>query len=294
MSECWFVENGQLKQVAEISTFDRGLQYGDGFFTTALIVNESLLNWPQHYQRLEMSFQRLGFENYSEILQRLLPLIKKAFAEYAERHEASVLKIIVTRGVGGRGYLAPKDVTPTVVLMFAKAPISVSQNLLEMTMGTAQLCQTRFAQSPSLVGLKHLNRLENVLARNELAATAHFEGLVLDVSNHLTCGTQSNVVLVQGSTLLTPKLETAGVNGTALNSLKLLIKDALDWHEARLTLSDVVASDALFFINAVRGCQAVTSLDVQGQILEFSTNQVCALHDAWWQQQLADATCLNG
>lgn len=190
----------------EVAAFDRGLQYGDGVFETIAIRDGACEYWPEHMQRLRRGCQRLGF---------LAPAAELLRAE-AERALAGaraggVLKIIVTRGVGGRGYRPPARPEPTRIvaaLPFPEYPSTFAEQGIRL-----HACATPASEHPALVGLKHLNRLPQVLARAEWDDPATPEGLMRDLDGRPLEGTQSNLFMVRDGVLLTPDLSAVGVAG---------------------------------------------------------------------------------
>ena len=195
--------NGQ--DSATVSAQDRGLLFGDGLFETLAIRNGVPLRWERHLQRLMLGCERLGIPcpDVSALTTESLALCKG--------HDRAVLKVIVTRGVGGRGYRAPAQPQPTRILSrypWPDYPLSNARDGVRV-----HLCNTRLAQQPALAGIKHLNRLEQVLARAEWVDEAIAEGLLFDRGDHVIEGTMSNLFLVSDGQLVTPDLSDCGVAG---------------------------------------------------------------------------------
>ncbi len=193
--------NGELTDA--VSARDRGFQYGDGLFETIAVKHGTPLLLDKHLARLGAGAERLGFQASPALLH-----------QEAERlcHgvERGVLKIIVTRGIGRRGYRGDPAVTPTRVLSLSDWP-SYPAAYAEQGVDV-RLCRTRLAAQPALAGLKHLNRLEQVLARAEWG-DEFAEGLMQDESGNIVEGTMTNVFLVRDRTLVTPALDRCGVEG---------------------------------------------------------------------------------
>ena len=246
--------NGQLQ--SDLSVFDRGLQYGDGFFTTAKIEQGLLLNWTAHWQRVQMSCQRLGFP---QLDQRQLQLeILQLFAGLSvEQQQASwVLKLMVTRGEGGRGYLPPEDPKIMRVAILSAMPALADEPM------SSEVSSVLLEVAPATAGIKHLNRLSNVLARQALSA-GMLEAVMFNVFGNPVCGTQSNLYLVKQGKLLTSALNLSGVAGTAQALIKNLASEVgLQWQQQTLSLSDLLGAEQLFFSNAIRGIQCVSSLNL--------------------------------
>lgn len=194
--------NGQ--DSTTLSAQDRGLLYGDGLFETIAIRNGAPLRWERHLQRLMLGCERLGIPcpDVTTLTLESLDLCKG--------HDRAVLKLIVTRGVGGRGYRAPAQLQPTRIL--ARHPWPDYPDHARDGV-RVRLCDMRLAQQPALAGIKHLNRLEQVLARAEWNDEDIAEGLLFDREDHVIEATMSNLFLVCGGQLITPDLSDCGVAG---------------------------------------------------------------------------------
>ena len=185
--------NGVSKQHIEIS--DRGFQYGDGLFETIEVRDGQAVFLERHLERLNAGCHRLhipfpGAELLSFEVKKLCR--EKACGIGSVR---AVLKIIVTRGSGGRGYRQPDVIQPTRVLSLHPYPdypeIYKEQGIV------VRFCSTCLGLNPSLAGIKHLNRLEQVMARFEWNDPAIQEGLMLDVNGHVIEGTMTNLFYVK-------------------------------------------------------------------------------------------------
>jgi len=195
--------NGVLSK--QITVTDRGLAYGDGVFRTLAVRSGRPLCWRLHYAKLRSDCERLGIPAPEESV--LLNEIVSATQEKAE----CAVKIIVTRGEGERGYTWPAQPKPTRIVTTGPMPVYPAENAGEGI--KARICELRLADQPRLAGIKHLNRLENVLARAEWNAPRIAEGLLLDQRGNLIEGVMSNLFLLRSGTLLTPDLSRCGVAG---------------------------------------------------------------------------------
>src|SRR3972149_5383931 len=197
---------------------DRGLLYGDGVFRTLRASGGQALHWPLHYQKLLHDCTSLGV---------VCPdpgLLSAELNGLLERHPDGVIKLIVTRGEGARGYAPPARVEPTHLWDVSPLPDYPAD---WATSGIkARLCQLRLGQQPRLAGIKHLNRLENVLAAAEWNDPDIAEGLLLDISGNVIEGTRSNLFMVRGGTLLTPDMSLCGVAGVQRER----VMDWAAWH----------------------------------------------------------------
>jgi len=238
---------------SRIEAMDRGLQFGDGVFETIRLEAGRPALWARHWARLCRGLDRLGIPRPRE--QDCLDELARASLDVP-----SMAKLIVTRGPGPRGYAPPARARPTRIVM-GGAPLDIPGTSDILRLG---VCRTRVARSP-LPGCKHLNRLENVLARREWAEDWD-EGLMLDAGGRVRCGTQSNVFVLEDGVLLTPGLSAHGVAGTRRG---WLLDNAqafgLRVREASLTLERVRRGDAVFLTSARLGLRRAALVPKQGQ-----------------------------
>jgi 4-amino-4-deoxychorismate lyase len=231
---------------------DRGLLYGDGVFETIAVRGAGPLQLDRHLRRLESGCRRLG------IASAPIEQVSGEARRLARRAERAVLKIIITRGAGGRGYRADPHAPPTRIVGLHPWPDYPPQFRAQGIAAT--VCRTRLARNPALAGIKHLNRLEQVLARNEWA-DEYQEGLVLDTAGRPVEGTMSNLFLVRDDTLLTPKLRECGVAGIMRERIMEYARGAgIPMRVAELGMEDVNGAQGLFFCNAIIGIWPVHTL----------------------------------
>lgn len=240
----------------QIVVSDRGLQYGDGVWETIVIKDGIPQFWHEHLQRLQTGLDVLSIDFNVEYLDQDLSLVSNAY----EPHQSHVLKIIVTRGSGGRGYAPPKQVTPNRMISLHPLP-NYPEHFYQDGVDV-MLCKTRLGHNPQLAGFKHLNRLEQVLARQELD-TDHFEGLVRDYSDSIIEGTMSNVFIVKRGNILTPDLSQCGIKGVMRNAVIKALQAQQSKVEERTMLSveQVEQADAVFLTNSVIGILPVRSFN---------------------------------
>ena len=164
-----------------LKTHDRGLAYGDGLFETIAYTHAKLQNWPAHYHRLQQGCQQLSLHcpEESELLTTISKEVENALSKQTEGQSINgVVKLILTRGTGGRGYQYHPAQPQTLVISWKPWPDIPAEHYANGI--EAGVCATRLAKQPLLAGIKHLNRLEQVLAKNELTDTAYAEGITLD------------------------------------------------------------------------------------------------------------------
>lgn len=236
-----------------VSVLDRGFQYGDGLFETLAVVNGEPLLWDRHLRRLLHGAARLGIDAPAEALLR-------DEAQRVGRGAArAVLKIIVTRGVSGRGYAPAPEATPTRTVCLMPWPDYPPRH---RTHGVAvRFCRTMIARNGTFAGLKHLNRLEQVKARMELDED-HAEGLMLDELGHVIEGTMTNIFVVRAGELLTADLSHSGVEGV-MRGLVLERAAALTpvCRVTTLNRETVLDADEVFLTNSLIGLWPVRRIE---------------------------------
>lgn len=243
--------NGEALEV--LSVQDRGLQYGDGLFETLAVRDGAPCHWPRHLRRLQRGCERLGLPAPDS------RLLEAEAAQLCHGVSNGVLKIILTRGPGQRGYISPELVEPTRVLRVSTLPEYPATHRTDGVVVT--VCQTPLGLNPALAGIKHLNRLEQVLARAEWRDPAISEGLMLDLEGHVIEGTMSNLFVLHNGELVTPDLARSGVAGiTRERIMELAIAQGLPLEVRPLTLDDVTHSDEFFICNSLIGIWPVKQL----------------------------------
>ena len=234
------------EEIAALDAADRGLAYGDGLFETVRVHAGRPVWWEAHVARLALGAGRLGIAAPAADWLR-----GQVDALLARSGGDGVLKLVLTRGAGGRGYRASVGQPPTLVLSRHPLPAPVPTPLV------LRWCSLRMALQPALAGLKHLNRLEQVLARAEWRDEGIHEGLLLDAAGRVACATSANVFARVDGRWLTPRMDDCGVAGVARAWLLANVPGAA---QATLRPADVNGADALFLCNAVRGILPVGRL----------------------------------
>ncbi len=244
------------KAVDTISVNDRGFQYGDGLFETIAIRSGGPRFWSHHMDRLSRGCELLRISMPAE--QELSDGVLQALAASNVPKEYAVAKIIVSAGIGQRGYGRPNADEPLILYgAFASSPAPARSYEKGID---AILCNTRLASNSQLAGLKTLNRLEQVLARSEVTSINGFEGLTMDADDRLICGTMSNVFFVNNSVLSTPPVDRSGVAGIMRRHVMLTLEEqgveVEVRHTSRAELQDV---DEVFLTNSQFGIIPIRS-----------------------------------
>lgn len=235
--------NGQLTECISVS--DRGFQYGDGCFTTLLITRGEVNAWAYHLNRLTHNTRALGIDGVDWAA---VTLWVKEAARSLQLQAQAVLKVIITRGIGGRGYSTVNCGTPNVVISTHAYPSHVDA---WREHGIKMVVLERRLGISSLAGLKHLNRLEQVLFRREIDARGADDGVVCDVDGNLVEASSSNLFWRKGQVLLTPSIETSGVAGTMRAQVIDAAKANYDVQCVRASVDALWDADEIFITNAV-------------------------------------------
>ena len=239
---------------ADVNVMDRGFQYGDGLFETMKVVNRKIPLWQKHWQRLTKG---------CDILSIPLPeksALEKDIEKIINDASKAVLKLMVTRGIGGRGYAVTEKLEPEVILIrtdYPGYPDSHWQDGIR-----TRMCETRLSQQPALAGIKHMNRLEQVLARNEWHDDNISEGIMLDSHDNVVEGTMSNLFLVKDGTTYTPKLNLCGVAGVMRETvLTILDEEAIPYEITHVSQAMLTSADEVFLTNSIIGLWPVKKID---------------------------------
>lgn len=237
-----------------VSVHDRGLMYGDGVFRTLTLRAGAPRLWQRQYAKLQADCRALSLAcPPQDVLQIDLDAI-------ARREPDCVVKIVVTRGSGRRGYAIAPDAAP--VRIVTSHPLPAYPDDYYRRGVRVRMCRMRLAAQPALAGVKHLNRLENVLARSEWSDPAVVEGIMCDSDDNVISGTMSNLFLVQGDALITPRLERCGVAGVQRALvLELARTQGVAAAEATVSIDQLLGADELFLVNSVIGVWQIATLD---------------------------------
>lgn len=238
----------------KIAVTDRGLAYGDGVFRTLAVSGGRPLCWQRHFIKLRDDCLRLRIPQPPE--KQLLEEVERV-ARYLGN---GVAKIIVTRGQGERGYALPAHAQPVRIVIGSAMPSYPTVNARDGI--RARLCELRLSDQPYLAGIKHLNRLENVLARAEWSDPAIAEGLLLDQRGNLVEGVTSNLFLMIGGTLVTPELSRAGVAGvTRERILAWALETGLPCEIREVPLDELWTADEVMVCNSLIGVWQIRGIE---------------------------------
>lgn len=239
--------------IERISVSDRSFQYGDGCFTTILTRDGKLQLWVQHVKRMEQALQVL----------RIAPVDWNALRDDIESRalpdSQAGIKLHVSRGEGGRGYSCKVNHGPFVTVScfeYPKKYDQLRQNGVELTVSDVVL-----GHSPLLAGLKHNNRLEQILAKSNVEDAGYMDGIVLDLGANVIETTMANLFWVKSQHVFTPDLSLAGVSGVmreqvleAMNSLGYTVTIG------QFSLETLLEADEVFVTNCILGVAPVIKI----------------------------------
>lgn len=245
----WLI-NGEAN--GALSPLDRGLAYGDGVFRTLKVRHRKPVWWTDHYAKLVHDCAALGLAcPESDLLLNEIDIVTASCDD-------AVIKIVLTRGLGARGYAAPDPASPTRIVMGMPLP-----EAHDIKAGIqVRWCSLRLARQAQLAGVKHLNRLENVLARQEWTNPTITEGLLCDDTGAVIGGTRSNLFVIRNGRLWTPDLSLSGVAGvTRARILRVAKLRGIEVQVGRLETANILDADEVFLSNSIVGLGRVALLD---------------------------------
>tara|TARA_R110000823_G_scaffold130015_28_gene258233 strand:+ start:18541 stop:19380 length:840 start_codon:yes stop_codon:yes gene_type:complete len=235
---------------------DRGLDFGDGVFETLLLINAKPLFLPLHLDRLSKGLQALRFPHCMALVEEHLVSACHEVASLGWRHVA--LRLSVTRGAGPRGYTPPRESQPRIVMQASRLLRDPTQMASPAVLGEGSI---RLASQPALAGLKHLNRLEQVLGALDAREQGVDEVLLLGQSGDVVSVAAGNVFILRGDHLLTPSLVDCGIHGTRRRLVLTRWASSLGFRvaESKITRQDVIEADEVFYTNAIYGLRSVAA-----------------------------------
>lgn len=233
---------------------ERGFHYGDGLFETMAIRQGAIPLWSYHWQRLAEGCQRLKLPVPDQTA------LEEKIDRFIKNHPRGVLKLIISRGKGERGYRISESQDPTQVLYlnpWPDYPLHYSEQGVHL-----KICATPLSMNPVLAGLKHLNRLEQILARNEWQDDIYQEGIMLNTAGHVVEGTMSNLFWVKDGQLYTPDLSECGVLGIMRQQiLEKMNELERDIRIVAEPMTSLLQADEIFITNSLIGVWPVQAIE---------------------------------
>ncbi|WP_409526444.1 aminodeoxychorismate lyase [Nitrincola sp. MINF-07-Sa-05] len=237
-----------------ITISDRGLSYGHGVFETILLKEGGLTLWPLHLQRLMLGCVRLGIPT-----EGLESALESDLLSLPSDH-SGIVKLIITCGPGGRGYATPDNPQVSRIIQLSPLP-DYAEHPAQNGIAVCH-CSTRLAIQPLLAGIKHLNRLEQVLARAEWQGSIYREGIVCSMEGELIEATMSNLFFVRNGELCTPDLSRCGVAGVMrARILQIAQQNRMTVNVGRYWPRVLDDAEEVFICNSLIGIWPVTSVE---------------------------------
>ncbi|MCW8864484.1 MAG: aminodeoxychorismate lyase [Colwellia sp.] len=237
-------------QENHIGIDNRGLAYGDGIFTTAKIVNGQVQYLSAHVKRLLLGCEKLLITPPKQAE------LTKQLVNVAKEYSLAVLKVIITAKSGGRGYARSKDNGHDLLIMVHDYPAHYDE---KATTGVQlAISQHQLGLNPMLAGLKHLNRLEQVLLRDELSNRTEDDLLVTNLNGEVIEATSANVFFIINGKLYTPDLSQSGVKGLMRQAI---LQRYPETSVKSLSLDEIVKAEEIFICNCVMGIMPVATFN---------------------------------
>ncbi len=241
------------QKIEQIDVLDRAFHYGDGCFTTARIVNNQIELWERHLSRLNESNERLGINANLSSIEQTLAVLRQ---EYAALN--GTLKIVLSRGIGQRGYSLPDHPADLWVFYYPQA----IQRLTHQVIESGVLAQPIGLTMPNLVGLKTLNRLEQVMLKAEADQKGWAEALVVDIQGAIVEGVSSNCFIQINNTWITPDLRYNGVLGVMRAEILARMQQCdIECVSRRIEVDELPHMQSLFFCNALSPMKMVSQFE---------------------------------
>ena len=238
------------KKQSKASIFNRNTQFGDGLFETCLVENKKLLFWSNHFERMKLGCDRLKISMIDETL--WLSDIKKAFS--LMKIDNCIVKLVLSRGESLRGYSYKYNIRPIRITIVSELKKNNQDKGFSL-----EFCNSGYNSNPKLAGIKHCNRLEQVIARAGIKVD---DGIMLDENENVVSVTQGNIFCIQGNRLITPNLDKCGIEGTRRAViLKIAVDLGFDINIKNLSVAELLRSDEVFISNSIQGVGPVNQIE---------------------------------
>lgn len=260
--------------VSEIPSIHRGLSYGDGLFETMRLEQGRVVLWPYHLYRLERGFKQLQIlEDIQNIEQEFLHFVDKLGTLGID---SGVIKLRIIRGGEARAYAPEQDVSNWRIFEVFEGAVPWGKS------ETAIICEHKLPDNPNLAGIKHLNRLDQVLAAQEVTKSSNTTGLLLNTEGNLVCAIDSNIYIEKSGKIMTPPVDRAGVAGSFRNYMmdKLCSDLNIPLIEREINTQQLIKAEGLWLTNAVKGLRPVTHVEGVAAWQAPYSAQLCKLQSA--------------
>ncbi len=266
------------KPANHISVEDRGLLYGDGLFETILCESGNPILFDEHMQRLQFGCSRLNFSS---------PDVDCIFSEVQKvsQNQHCIVKVLVTRGVRERGYQYDAYEDTYTRIVYRGATPKISEDFYRHGIRLF-LCKHKLPENEKLAGIKHLNRLDQVIARSEWTE-GYEEGITLSNHNNVIEGTMSNIFIETRGGWITPMLNRCGVRGVLRDFIITHADEvSIKCVESDISLQELKNADSIFVCNSVIGVWPVTSFEAGSypiserinKLMRYLHTNICSLY----------------
>ena len=260
----------QFMKNAGVSVIDRALNYGDGCFTTMYCEHGKVFILDEHIQRLKFDTQKLDIPFCTATMKHCLSEVSRV-VQLNER-SAAAIKILVSRGVGGRGYEPPESpVTQIVISVYSTHKLDVSVQQCKSYKHTVRIANMQLSSQVLLGGIKHLNRLEQVFAKQELRARGCDDLLLCNQSGNVIEGSASNVFLLKQGVWLSPEISDCGVNGLMRKSILAFMNvHKIPCAVRKISVNDIIGAESVFLCNSLKFVVPVSNFHDREQDVTFN------------------------
>ncbi|MDH1801126.1 aminodeoxychorismate lyase [Acinetobacter johnsonii] len=243
------------QEIKQIELLDRAFHYGDGCFSTARIREGVIELESLHIARLKLACERLLLSADLAFIQRSIVQLKQTYT-----HLNGTLKIIISRGEGQRGYSLPTHSADVWVFFYPQA----SEVLTYSEIDSGVLQHAMGLSMPQMVGVKSLNRLEQVLLKHEAEQHGWLEALVTDVQGFVVEGVSSNCFILLNDRWISPELRYNGVHGVMrAEILARMQQQGMSCELRMIDMEEIPRFQSLFFCNALSPMKIAKSLNHQ-------------------------------
>lgn len=248
-----------------ISAYNRSFQFGDGHFTTLKVFNHKIEHWSLHLSRLINANQKLDFTPFSP---KQIILLEQTLMQLAQTKPNCIIKVLVSRGDSQRGYAYPDDIEPKISCFISdyNADFFTYPNGIALSKVKVQL-----GYQPLLAGLKHCNRLEQVLIKQDLAKHNSADGIVCGLNGELIETSVANIFVLINGRWCTPCLRQTGIAGVkrawVLSQFELMNQDC---QIKQIEANDIMQISAGFICNALMGLVPIQSIEDRNLSIDLS------------------------
>jgi len=244
--------NGE--QTDKVSVLDRGFSYGDGLFTTIKVDSGCCDLLPEHIDRLQQGLLRLSIAAID------FDILSEDLTNKANHLQNGVLKVTITRGQGKRGYSSVGCDSPTVVI--SASSMTSSYQAWQETGIDLGISTVTLGINPLTAGIKHLNRLEQILVKQQIDDNKWTDAVVLDCQGYVIETSMANIFLCKNNIVYTPCLSSSGVNGLMRQQvINYLDNNNIDIIEDKFKIGAIMNADEIFITNCLMGVVPVTAVN---------------------------------